>query len=382
MVGSKKELYFAIGQPLSIKLITTEQSKVSLTVRILAISAHTLTISIPYDAGKMILWPVGTRIEVICQQEGQSFDFATEIIGRDLGELKAYTIMRPHAISRVNQRTLEEGACRVIAVTSGKGGVGKTTFTINLAIAMAAEGKRVFIIDTDLGTANVDILLRLQPQYNLTHLLSGQKSLIEIAIQGPGNIGIIPGGSGLPELTQMSENQFTKIITSFNQLDGLADVILLDTGAGISRDVSNFLLAADEVIVITTPEPHAIMDAYAIIKVMHSLKCQASQFLVINRSDSEQEAQGVCHKLVTVVRNFLQKEMTYLGYITDDKLVSRSLKEQNPLLLAYPNSTPAKNIREVANKLLHKPPSTASGLAGFVNKLLIGFNKKASIFLR
>lgn len=368
---------FSIGQPLEITLIDSDNSK-TYPSRILEISSYTLTFSIPYETGKMVLWPIGSRLEISIAQSGGYYTFNTEVIGRDLGEIKSYTVMRPYAISLATRRMPNEGMSRVIAVTSGKGGVGKTVFTINLAIALAAQGQRVFIIDTDLGTANVDVLLRLSPKYNLTHLLTGDKNLLDITLPGPGNIAVIPGGSGLQELTQMSDRQFAQVINSFNQLDGLADIILLDTGAGISRDVSNFLLAADEIILITTPEPHAITDAYAITKVMHNLKCQAKQMLVINRAEHQIEADNIAARLLTVMRQYLKAEAEYIGYITDDRIISRSLKEQRPLMLSYPAAIPARNINDIASRLLHRPVAKPAGITGFVNKMIALFNKKMS----
>ncbi len=366
---------FSVGQPLEITPVYSDSSKTYVS-RIIETSAYTLTFSIPYETGKMVLWAVGSRVEITISHLGDYYTFNTEIVGRDFGEIKSYTIMRPHSISLATKRAPSDGMSRVIAVTSGKGGVGKTFFTINLAIALAAQGQRVFIIDTDLGTANIDVLLRLRPKYNLTHLLSGDKNLLDITLQGPGNIGVIPGGSGLQELTQMSDRQFAQVINSFNQLDGLADIILLDTGAGISRDVSNFLLASDEIILITTPEPHAITDAYAITKVMHNLHCQAKQMLVVNRAEHQIEADNIAARLSTVIQQYLKLEAEYLGYITDDRMISRSLKEQRPLMLSYPTSIPAKNINDIANRLLHRPVTKTAGITGFVNKMMALFNKK------
>lgn len=375
------EISFAIGQPLHVKQLIRQNESMHVS-RILAVTPHTLTFSLPYESGRMLLWPVGCRLEIILPtvNNGTS-SFHTEIIGRDLGEIKSYTVIRPTTTSCSGGGQPEKGLSRVIAVTSGKGGVGKTTFTINLAIALAAQGSRVFIIDADLGTANVDILLGITAKYNITHLLSGDKSLIDIAVPGPGNITVIPGGSGLQSLTNLKDTQFTQLLNSLNQLDGLADIILLDTGAGISKDVSNFLLAADEIIIVTNPEPHAITDAYAITKVMHTLECHGKHMLVVNRAENEEEANIVFSKLSTVVRQFLKTEIEYIGYVQDDRLISRSLKQQHPFILAEPQSIPAKNINAVAAKLLRIQDVKPTGISGFLNKMfsLVQTGKK-SIF--
>lgn len=370
------EMVLPIGQPLKLLLPHSNSDNKLFSSRVISETPHTLLISIPYDTGKLVLWPVGTKLQVEVSQGDNHYIFTVEIIGRDLGDIKTYTIMRPNSISLTTQRVLQTGMSRVIAITSGKGGVGKTTLTINLAITLAAQGKRVFIIDADLGTANVDVLLKLNPKYNITHLLSGEKNLLEIAVSGPGNIVVIPGGSGLQELTQLSKNQFAQVITSFNQLDGLADIILVDTGAGISRDVSNFLLAADEVITITTPEPHAITDAYALIKVMKRLQCPAKKMLIINKAENSLEAINSANRLLSVVKNYLQYDLQYIGHVSEDRLVSRSLKEQIPLVLTYPASNPSKDIHLIANKLLDKPIEQPQGIGKFISKMFNLFTQK------
>ena len=379
---SNAEFNFANGLPIRITPMSGSAQN-TFSSRVLTSSPHTLTISIPYDTGRLLLWPVGTKLEIRLSNQEEDLSFNTEIIQRDLGGVKSYTVMRPYAISRSANRASQTGMSRVIAITSGKGGVGKTTFTINLAVALASYGQRVFIIDIDLGTANVDVLLRLSPKYNITHLLTGEKTLLDITLPAPGNIAVIPGGSGIQELTQMNDSQFSRVINSFNQLDGLADIILLDTGAGISKDVSNFLLAADEVIVVTTTEPHAITDAYAIMKVMSNLGCQAKQMLVVNKAEHAAEANSVAAKLSAVVRNYLKRDLDYIGFILEDRAVSRSLKDQYPLLLSQPNSLPSVNIKDIAAKLIDKPPaSQTSGITGFMNKMFSIVNKKAVSFFQ
>lgn len=377
-MASETDLVLTIGQPVAMTAATGTYTTSTHVSRIIALTDHSLTVGIPYDAGKIVLWPMGTKLAVRAQSMNRTVSFTSEIIGRDLGVMKAYTLLRPYNVAHLDGKPgARSGLSRVIAITSGKGGVGKTMFTINLAVAFAAKGQRVFVIDADLGTANADVVLGINPQYNLSHVINGEKKLLDIAAPAPGNIAVIPGGSGLQELTQLSGSQFTRIIHSFNQLEGLADIILIDTGAGISRDVSNFLMAADEVIVLTTTEPHAMTDAYAIVKVMHRLRCPARQMLVVNRADTEAEAETVSLKLFKVVRHYLQGDMQYLGYILDDKAVSKSLKEQFPLYLSYPDCRAARNIDAIASKLLNQEPDQPKGITGFITKMASFFQRRA-----
>ncbi len=364
----------AVGIPVSVRLVSKPDGPVFGT-RIVEISPHTFSIGIPYDNGKILLWPVGAKLEVSLKgTEGFPFVFPAEIIGRDITGNRSYTLMRPTSVSRSGRAKSNATSLRVIAVTSGKGGVGKTTLTTNLAVALSSAGQKVVVIDTDLGTANVDVVLGLSPKYHLGHVVSGQKQIIDIALSAPGGFMLIPGGSGLQELTQLSESQFTRVITGFNELEGRADFLLLDTGAGISRDVSNFLLAADEIVFVTTPEPHAMTDAYAIIKVMHTLHSTAKKRLIINKVDGDLEAGIIASRLKRVVSQYLNEELEFLGGVEENKAISRSLKKQCPLLLLEPDCAPAKNIARIADKLIGLPPPAPKGVSGFVRRLIDVFH--------
>jgi flagellar biosynthesis protein FlhG len=371
---------FVVGVPVSVRLLSSPNLS-AFSTRVVEVSSHNFSVSIPYDNGKILLWPVGTKVEVsLAGSQGHSLVFPAEIIGRDITGKRSYTMMRPTSVSRLGRNSPNVSpSLRVIAVTSGKGGVGKTTLTTNLAVALAAAGQKVVVIDTDLGTANVDVVLGLSPKYHLGHVVSGQKGIMDIALPAPGGFMVIPGGSGLQELTQLSESQFTRVIMGFNELDGRADIILLDTGAGISRDVSNFLLAADEIIFVTTPEPHAMTDAYAIIKVMHTLHSSAKKRLIINKVEGDLEAGIIASRLTRVVSQYLKEEIEFLGGVEENKAISRSLKKQCPLLLLEPNCVPARNIARIADKIIGLPPPAASkGVSGFVRRLIDVFHPNKS----
>ncbi len=260
---------------------------------------------------------------------------------------------------------------RVITVTSGKGGVGKTNFTVNLALALAKLGQRVLIIDADLGMGNVDVILGRSTPYNILHLLDGGFSLIDIITEGPLGIKFMSGGSGLYNLANLDDSQLTHIINKITLLDDLADIILIDTGAGISKSVMNFVVAADEVIIVTTPEPTAITDAYAMVKTYVSHSGTAVLKLVINRVMEPDEGKIAADKLIKVALKFLGLTISSLGFVYEDSNLVKSVKKQTPLLLAFPNTASARCIEQIANRLLDRVASSkTTGVKGFFNKLL------------
>jgi flagellar biosynthesis protein FlhG len=259
---------------------------------------------------------------------------------------------------------------RVITVTSGKGGVGKTNFTVNLALALAKLGQRVLIIDADLGMGNVDVILGCSTPYNILHLLEGGFSLIDIITEGPLGIKFMSGGSGIYNLANLDDSQLTRIINKITLLDDLADIILIDTGAGISKSVMNFVVAADEVIIVTTPEPTAITDAYAMVKTYVSHSGTAVLKLVINRVMEPDEGNIAADKLIKVAFKFLGLTISSLGCVYEDSNLVRAVKKQTPLLLAFPNTASARCIEQIANRLLDRASSKTTGVKGFFNKLL------------
>lgn len=266
-----------------------------------------------------------------------------------------------------------EKAPRVIAVTSGKGGVGKTSVVANLALALAGLGQRVLILDADLGLANVDIMLGLSPRYNIRHVLSGEKRLEEIIVDGPGGVRVLPASSGVQELTQLGEEQKLLLMGELDALEPACDTMLIDTGAGISPNVTYFNLAAQERIVVVTPEPTSITDAYALIKVMATRHATRSFKLLVNQARDEREAQQVVGKLVRVVDRFIgEVSLECLGWVPADANVPRAVKRQRAVVEAYPNSPASQGFAKVAENLLASSAGPADGNIKFFWRRLFG----------
>ena len=213
----------------------------------------------------------------------------------------------------------------VISVTSGKGGVGKTLTTVNLAVAARSMGNEVLILDGDLGLANVDVVLGLQARYNINDILEGQASIQDIILTGPLGIRIIPSGSGISQLTTLSHVQRVQLWDQIDEFKERFDVLFVDTGAGISPSVVHFNACADDVVVVTTPEPHAMTDAYAMIKVIHENSHDKRINLLVNMARSETEAVKIFERIFDVTNRFLKFEIMYAGYVPLDPQVQKSV---------------------------------------------------------
>lgn len=319
---------------------------------VLEMAADRLRVTMPMENGKLVLVPVGTIVSIEAQTPAGTVNVRAQVIDRRGGRQRSLVLgpePRPPGYLKLGPAA---ATCRTIAVTSGKGGVGKTAFTINIATALAELGQRVCIIDGDLGTANVDVLLNMTPRYNLAHVISGEKDIFDVLVQGPHGLVVLPGGSGLQELTALDDRQFGKLLGQFHRLERYADVILLDTGSGLSRAVTNFIQAADEAIILTTPEPHAITDAYALIKVASRDHADLKLRLVVNRVQDEAEAREIARKMMFASQRFLETDMRFLGHIVDDQSVSRAIRQQQDLLSAQPKSRAASCIRTIAQTLV------------------------------
>lgn len=268
----------------------------------------------------------------------------------------------------VSEQNIPRRTSRVITVTSGKGGVGKSSIAVNLAIALSRLGKKVVILDADFGLANIEIMLGIRPIFNLADLMFRGKSLSDIITMGPENIGFISGGSGILELTNLTKDQIVYMIRKLVELDRTADIIIIDTGAGIDDSVLEFVAASSEVLLIATPEPTSITDAYALLKTLK----RKSEFsiadttikMITNKVTPDEDGEEIFEKLNIVVSRFLKIKMVYMGHIPVDKAVSKSVMKQRPAIVEYPNSEFSRLITGFARQLCDAEPENTQGKKG------------------
>lgn len=253
-------------------------------------------------------------------------------------------------ITFINKKT----STKVIAVASGKGGVGKSNFTVNVALELNKMGNRVMILDADLGLANVDILLGINPQYNLSHVLKEEKDMRDIITETEYGIKVIASGSGVKELVNLSNQQRNRFIEKIAELEDIVDILLIDTGAGISKNTLSFMYAADYSIVITTPEPTALMDAYGLIKVASLNKKSIQLKLIVNIVNTKEEAKEISSRVILLSRRFLNVFVEPYGYILRDKNVLNSVMIQKPFAIHYPDTKATQCIKQIAKKISFK----------------------------
>lgn len=256
----------------------------------------------------------------------------------------------------------------MLAVTSGKGGVGKSSVSVNLAIALAAQQKRVVVIDADLGLANVEVLLGLNSFYNLQHVIDGEKSVMQILVKGPGGIELVPGTSGLSKLADLNGPARQNVLDGLKELQEHADFIIIDTMAGIGQNAVSFAAAADEVILVTTPEPSAIVDAYAMIKAILSVREDAVFRLVTNMVVSPQQAQAVGANLMRVSQQYLGIRLSVLGHLLRDPHVSQAVMQSSPFVLKFPNAPASLCVQELATKLILQRSEIQRNRTGFFRR--------------
>jgi len=251
---------------------------------------------------------------------------------------------------------------RTLAIASGKGGVGKSNLAANLAVALGELGARVLLLDADLAQANLDLLLGLNPRYDLQHVVSGEKSLEEIMVEGPRGVTLLPAASGVPALAELDDYRRECLLRGLRLLAAGADVILIDVASGTSRQVLSFCLAADQVVMVTTPEMPAFSDAYAMIKLLQQSGLKRPPALVVNAAASPEEAEEIAHRLRLVARRFLKLEPESWGYVPIDAAVPSAVRRQEPVVTAFPRSPAAHAYRSLAARLWEAPagpnPST------------------------
>lgn len=244
-------------------------------------------------------------------------------------------------------------ATRVLTVSSGKGGVGKSNLALNVGISLAQSKKKVLIMDADVGLANMDILIGLTTRNNLSHVFSGEKSLDEVIAEGPGGIHLLPAASGVEWITRLSQEQKIDFLQKIDALNGLYDILLIDTGAGISSNVLYFNLAAQTRIVVVTPEPTSLTDAYALIKVLCRSYQQKNFEVVVNLVQSEREGLEVYRNLTAVSDRFLDVRLGYLGHVRRDETLGKAVLRQVPVVEAFPDAAVSRDYRAIAQKILH-----------------------------
>ena len=260
----------------------------------------------------------------------------------------------------------------VVAVTSGKGGVGKTNVSVNLAVSLAAQGKSVVLFDADLGLANVDIALGLKPKYDIRHVISGERTLEEILMEGPNGIRVVPASSGVSSMTSLTSQQQAGLIRAFNELTFPVDALIVDTGAGIDLSVLTFTSACQEIIVVICDEPTSITDAYALIKVLNR-ECGVKRFqLLANMVDDDRQGRQLYDKVSRVADRFLDVHLGYLGAIPRDDYLRKAVQQQNAVVQAYPRSQSAQALTKLAKAIdsSSKPHQTPGGLGFFVERLI------------
>ncbi len=262
---------------------------------------------------------------------------------------------------------------RVIAVSSGKGGVGKTNIAVNIAIAYAQLGKKVVVFDADLGLANVNVILGVIPQYNLYHLIKRQKRMRDIIIQTEYGIQFIAGASGFSKIANLSDEERKRFIGELDELSS-ADIIIIDTSAGVSENVLSFIAASDDVIIVTTPEPTAITDAYGIIKIIATEidDLELGIKLIINRVKSVVEGKKVAQRVINIAGQFLNIKVDYLGFVYEDAVVHNAVLKQKPFITLDPGSKASISIKHIVGRLENIDFKEGKGFGSFLRRLFGG----------
>jgi len=266
--------------------------------------------------------------------------------------------------------TADEKKTRIIAVASGKGGVGKTNMSINMAIAYSKLGKKVLVLDADLGLANVNVVMGVIPKYNLYHVIRKQKVMKDIILDTPYGIQIVAGASGFSRIANLTEEERHSFVSELTALAD-ADIIIIDTSAGVSSNVLAFIEAADEAVIVTTPEPTAITDAYGIIKIISTEidDLDLGLKLIVNRVSSVTEAKKVAQRVINITGQFLNIKVDYLGFVYDDPAVPASVRKQRPFIVNEPRSRASQCMQHIVGRLEKVEYREGGGVSRFLKRL-------------
>jgi flagellar biosynthesis protein FlhG len=275
---------------------------------------------------------------------------------------------RTSSSSKANVKHVDKA--RIITVTSGKGGVGKTNLSVNMALAFARLGKKVIVMDADLGLANVNVMLNMIPKYNLYHVIKKQKTIREILVETEYGISIVAGASGFSQIANMGEEDRKDFISELDSLSN-ADIIIIDTSAGVSSNVLDFIAAADDAVIITTPEPTAITDAYGIIKIIATEYDSVNMGLklVVNRAKGAAQAKSVADRMINIAGQFLNLKLDYLGFIYDDVSVSHAVLRQKPFMVVDPKCKASICVQHIVERMDRNKPGETGGFGGMLKRL-------------
>lgn len=276
----------------------------------------------------------------------------------------------------VNDVFLENDNCLTLAVTSGKGGVGKSNLVANLALQLGRRGKKVMVLDADMGMANMDVILGVRPRYTLYHVIEGRKDLLQTITSVTQNVKLIAGGSGIMGLADLEIDRRNRIFESLKKIRQYTDILLIDTGAGLSPNVLDFLQYSNEVLLVSTPEPTSMADAYGIIKAMNQREGAYPEIsLVVNRCASAKEAVGVASRMKTVTSQFLHREIKYKGYILEDEHVSKAVRGQKPYSKLYPECKASLCLQKIVDEYSQtsKPSKKKASSMNFIQNFISFF---------
>jgi flagellar biosynthesis protein FlhG len=263
---------------------------------------------------------------------------------------------------------------RIITVTSGKGGVGKSNIVVNLSIALQKMGRKVMIFDADIGMGNDDIIMGCSSRYNVFDVISNGKEIEEVVITGPFGVKLLPGGSALMKVEDLTETQRNSFLNKLTALTGL-DYIIMDTGAGVNKSVLGFIACCEDLVIVTTPEPTSLTDAYSLLKAVKHFKIKDSAKVIVNRSLDNNEANMTFNKFNNAVTKFLGMKLDYLGKIGEDKKLAYAVRAQQPVIVSYPNSEAARDINNIASKIEGMNDKTSSmGIEGLFKKIFSIFS--------